>query len=174
MLKKDYETMEYGDYVRPNGGPLMGLILQVVNAEGDDIYTQQENNPAFIYIRNYRAFDIVHHFTDLERLIQHLHDTVWDRNPMPDRGRYPEVEGAVSKDYWMKKADTQFRNRNEEKITQGLYLALEENGIRTIDDLINASTSDIAQMANLDSVSVVYTCMIRENEMRKREGGLKA
>ena len=170
MLKKDYESLEYGDYVIPNGGPLRGLVLYVVNAEDDDIYTIQENNPAFIYVRNYRAFDLVHHFTDLERLIQELHNTVWERNPLPDRGNYPEVEGTVSQDYWREKTNIQLRNRNEERITSGLYLTLEENGIKTIDDLINASPSDISKIKGLNSVSCVYTCMIRENEIKKREG----
>lgn len=168
MLKKDYETLEYGDLVQPNGGPLRGLILEVVNAEDNDIFTQQQNNHAFIYIRNYRAFDLVHHFTDLEKRIQYLHDTVWDRNPLPDRGKYPEVEGTISRDYWIKKTDTQFRNRNEEKITQGLYLLLSENGISTIEDLINVDPSDIYKFKGFDSATAMYACTLRENEMKRR------
>lgn len=169
MLKKDYDILEYGDYVQPNGGPLRGLVLQVVNAEGDDIFTQQENNPAFIYVRNYRAFNLLHHFTDLEKHIQSLHDTVWDRNPMPDRGKYPVVAGSVNRDYYMKKADVQFRNHNEERITRGLYCLLSENGIQTMDDLINTSPEEISRMRGIDSVTSVYICAMREKAMKARE-----
>lgn len=169
MLKKDYEILEYGDYVKPIAGPLRGLILQVVHAEDNDIFTQQENNPAFIHVRNYRSFELVHHFTDLERHIQYLHDTVWDRNPMPDRGNYPIIEGTVSRDYYMKKTDVQFRNRNEERITSGLYLLLSENGINTFDDLLKASPADISKLKGVDSVTTVYTCAIRERELKNRE-----
>lgn len=171
MLKKDYELLEYGDYVRPNGGPLKGLILQVTHAEGDDIFTQQENNPSFIYVRNYRAFNLMYHYTDLEKYIQHLHDTVWDRNPMPDRGRYPMVEGTVSKDYWMKKASIQIANNNEERLTKGLYLLLSENGINTIDDLLKAAPSDIWSIKDLDSAGALYTCTMRDNLIAKERRG---
>lgn len=168
MLKKDYELLEYGDYVRPNGGPLRGLVLQVVHAEDNDIFTQQENNPAFIYVRNYRAFDLLYHFTDLEKKIQELHDTVWDRNPYPDRGKYPTVEGTVNRSYWIEKTNIQFANHNEERITRGLYLLLSENGIKTLEDLVKADPDDISKIDGMDSASYLYTCRLREAELYNR------
>lgn len=173
MLKKEYETLEYGDLVRANGGPLRGLVLEVVNAEGNDIFTQQMNNPAFVHVRNYRCFDLVHHYTDLERKIQYLHDTVWSRNPYPSHGHYPEIEGTVSKDYYMAKAKVQFENRNEEKITQNLYFLLSENGVNTIDDLIRTTPDQISKFKNMRSTETLYTCILREKEMKIREANNK-
>lgn len=173
MFKKEYETLEYGDLVRVNGGPLRGLILEVVNAEGDDIFTQQKDNPAFIHVRNYRCFEVVHHFTDLERKIQSLHDSIWTRNPYPNHGHYPEVEGTVSQDYYRAKAKVQFENRNEEKITQNLFFLLSENGVNTIDDLIRTTPDEISKFKNMRSTETIYTCMLREKEMKIREANNK-
>jgi len=169
MTKDEYSCLVKGDIVRANGGPLRGLVLEVVTTNDDVIFSQQPGNPAFAYSRNYRAYDLIHHVTDLEALIRQMNKTVYERNPIPSPGDYPEVAGTVNRQYYWEKSRIVAENRSESHILSGLFNKLSENGIRTLDDLVRTDPDDILNMPGIGAPTFAQIMKIRDKEICLRK-----